>query len=351
MSGLMPSLDRDHRAVTEHLDTWETAELLTHEQVESILAFELAEARAPGRRIPLVAEVVGYVGVALVGAAVASVAGRTWNDLSSPTQLVILAVGTFLFLAAGWPIHRSEEPALARLSGLLWTVSVAALFGFMLTLLFARPEVDETATWAVFALGLVVGLYARVLLVQRSSTLLQLALFAGTVTTLVGVGTWAIDDGSDWLDRWGELAVSAMVLAVALVWAAAGRRGLLQPRPTAYTIAALAALWTPLPLMDEWLGAAVLYGVVIAGLVLASGVWLRSVPCLAIGAVGMFVYVTQASVHYLADTAGLPIALLLAGLVFVAIAVVAVRLRRVAVAAARSSEPSEAIGEAPEEKE
>lgn len=341
--GLTSPVDRDHRAVAEHLITWEGAELLTHEQVEAIRAFERDEERAPGRRIPLVAEVVGYVGVALVGAAVVTIAGRTWNELSSVTQLVILAVGTLLFLAAGWPIHRSEEPALARLAGLLWTMSVAGVFGFMLTLLFARPEVDEPAAWALLALGLAVGLYARVLVMLRSSSLLQLALFAGTVMAVGGVGSWAVDAGWEWVDRWGEVVVSLAVLAIAGAWAAAGRGGLLEPRATAYAIAALAALWTPLPLMDSYMGAAVLYGVVVAGLVLACGVWLRSVPCLGIGAAGMFAYVTASSVHYLADTAGLPLTLLVAGLVFVAIAVAAVRLRRFAVEPEATSAPTDAV--------
>jgi energy-converting hydrogenase Eha subunit B len=102
----------------------------------------------------------------------------------------------------------------------------------------------------------------------------------------------------------------------------------LEPRLTAYSVAALAAIWTPIAVSEEGLGGSLIYGVVISGVVLAVSVWLRSVPSLAIGAVGIFVYLTWSSVHFLADTAGLPIALLLAGLVFVAIAVTAVRYRR-----------------------
>lgn len=333
--------DREHRAVAEHLDRWESASLLSHEQADALREYERAEATAPERRISLVTEVVGYVGVALVAAAAASLASRVWDEWSSTVQLAILATGTLVFLAAGWPIHRSEEPALARLAGVLWTVSVAGAFGFMLTLLFTRAEVDEPAAWAVFALGTVVGVYARTLLVMRTSALLQLALFGATMAAVMGVGSWALDEGWDWLDRNQAYAAAGATLIVAALWAAAGRIGALEPRATAYVVAALAAIWTPIPITNEILGVAVLYGIVVTGVVLAAGVWLRSVPALGIGAFGLFVYVTWSTVHFLGDTAGMPAALLLAGLVFVAIALLATRLHRSASAprAGRSSDP------------
>lgn len=336
-----PIPDREHRAVAEHLDRWESASLLSHEQADALREYERAEATAPGRRIPLVTEVVGYVGVALVAAAAASLTSRFWDEWSSTTQLTMLAVGTLLFLLAGWPMHRSEDPALARLSGVLWTVSVAGAFGFMITLLFTRPEVDEPAAWALFALGAGVGSYARLLLVMRTSTLLHLALFAATMVAVIGVGSWAIDEGWDWLDRNQPYAVSAATLLVAISWAAAGRTGALEPRATAYVVAALAAIWTPIPMTDESLGAALVYGIVVSGVVLAAGVWLRSVPALGIGAFGVFVYVTWSAVHFLRDTAGTPIALLLAGLAFVAVAVGASRLRRFAEAPGSTELPRE----------
>jgi len=334
-----PVPDREHRAVAEHLDRWESASLLSHEQADALREYERAEAAAPGRRIPLVTEVVGYVGVALVAAAAASLASRVWDEWSSTVQLTILAVGTLVFLAVGWPVHRSEEPALARLAGVLWTVSVAGAFGFMLTLLFTRAEVDEPAAWAVFALGTVVGVYARTLLVMRSSALLQLALFAATMAAVMGLGSWAIDEGWDWLDRNQAYAVAGVTLTIAALWAAAGRAGVLEPRATAYVVAALAAIWTPIPITDESVGIAVLYGIVVSGVVLAAAVWLKSVPALGIGAFGLFSYVTWSSVHFLRDTAGTPIALLLAGLLLVVAAVLATRLRRSAAAPGPGSAP------------
>ena len=57
------------------------------------------------------------------------------------------------------------------------------------------------------------------------------------------------------------------------------------------------------------------------------GVWLfrRNIRA---GTVGLFIYLTWAVIRYFGDTLGVPVALLLVGALFIGLAVVAARLRR-----------------------
>jgi hypothetical protein len=319
--------DRDHRSVFEHLDRWESERLLTHAEAEAIRAFEVAEA-GPERRIPLVAEVLGYVGAALVVAAGAVLFGERWTDLSRTVQLLCLGGLTLLFLAPGWPLRRHAEPALRRLSGVLWTVSTCALAGFLAVLLVDRPSGSDVPTWAPFAVAFGTAVYARLLLVAVGvSTSLQLALFGATLGAMAGAGAWAVEGGWGWLENNGDLMFATGLLVLAVSWLVAGRAGVLAPELTADVIGTVGGFIAPLIVMGRWEGVATLLGVVVAAGLLATSVWLRSVAMLALAGIGLFAYLTAAIVYYLADSVGLPIALFASGVALVAVAVMVARLK------------------------
>src|SRR3989304_1563167 len=80
---------------------WVDASLITSEQAEAIRAFE--EVPAEPRRVPLIAEALGYLGAALALAAGIVALGDSWQDLSDAARLgalggavVVLPVGGFL---------------------------------------------------------------------------------------------------------------------------------------------------------------------------------------------------------------------------------------------------------------
>lgn len=77
-------------------------------------------------RVPIVAEVLGYLGAALATAGVMLVVSRFWTDLAASGR-VALAGGAALALGlAGLAVHERVDPALARLRAVLWLASTAA---------------------------------------------------------------------------------------------------------------------------------------------------------------------------------------------------------------------------------
>lgn len=321
------STDREHRSVLEHLARWEDRSLLTHEEADAIRGFERAESReAP--RVPVIAEVVAYLGAALAVAAGFALVGPRWDELSHAQRLVgagVIAVG---LLAAGWFLRSGAEPAVRRLAGVLWTMSVGAAAGFIALLVFDLPAGTDPASWAVLALGVGSGLYALVLLRLRPCAPLQVALYACTLVSVAGAGVWAIDAGWSWLDRMTGWFGWAMV-AVSAAWIVAGTFDVLLPRGTALAVGSAGTAIAPfIAFANQPEGVGLLLGVAVAVSLLAASTFTRNVPMLALGAMALFAYLVGAVVHYLADSIGVPFALLLSGVALLGVAVVVMRLRR-----------------------
>jgi hypothetical protein len=323
-----PISEHDRRVIDEHVACWEAASMLSHEQAEAIRAYERAGTDAPVRRIPLVAELIGYVGVALVLAAAFVLLGEYFGDLSQGAQLAIATVAALVFFAAGWPLHRTAEPALQRLAAVLWTVSIGAFAGALAIAFYGGSDPPESVG-PVVAIWAMTAAYAAVLLRIRASSLLQLGLLGALIATIVSAGTWGVDEGWRWLEDVFPTAVTVVGLVLATAWITLGRAGIISPQATAVALGAVIAAGSPLALLGESVGVGLLVGVAVTAVLLATSVWLRSVPALILGAIGLFGYVTGCAVHFLADSAGLPLALLLSGLLLVGIALLTVRLGRI----------------------
>ncbi len=85
-----------------------------------------------------------------------------------------------------------------------------------------------------------------------------------------------------------------------------------------------------------WIGFGLLLGVATAVALLAASVWLHRTEMLVLGGLGLFGYLVGAIGHFLADSVGLPIALLLSGLVLLGVAIAMARLRKSAVLSVRT---------------
>ena len=317
--------DQDRRLILEHLDTWEANQLLTPQEVRAIREFE-GRPPASARRVPLITEVVGYLGAALaVAAGVALVAPR-WDQIGHVQRVVGAGAVSALTLVAGWLVRKNAEPAIERLAGVLWTLSVAAVAGFTALLVFDVPAGDERVHWAGFFVGVTVAVYARVLHVLRPCAPLLLALFAGTLGALGGAAAWMVEAGWTWPSD-NEWWFGVAMLVFSLLWIVAAKTGVLEPRNAALLIGSISAIWAPM-FASPWQGFALLLGVATAIAMLVMSVALHRTEMLVLGALGLFVYLVGAIVYFLEDSVGLPIALLLSGLVLVGIAIGTARLRR-----------------------
>src|SRR5215813_5626004 len=128
----------------EQLDRWTSAGLINADQAGLIDAAERARADAvPRRRLPMVAEVLGYVGAVLASAAVAVALREFWTHVPPAAWLAFagsLAVG---FLTAGALVRVGGEPAFERLRSVLWLLGTASVAGSVYVLADNYPHLRD----------------------------------------------------------------------------------------------------------------------------------------------------------------------------------------------------------------
>ena len=245
-------------SVRETLARAVAAGVITPEQAERVAA--LADpARPPvparpGVAVPVLGEVLGYLGGAVTIVTAIVLGNELWDSLAVAVRVLVLVAVTAAAVGAGAGLREHRGPA-GRLAGFLWLIAVVALAAAL------------------------VGLLAAVLLWWvRPEALQQLALFGTAVATLVAA-----------LDRRRADALDLAPIAVWLLglgWLAATASGRLRPPAIGWIMGSAAAafglLFVDWP-RSPWLLVAVLTGI---GLV-AVGVRRQRWPVVAIGILGL----------------------------------------------------------------
>jgi len=297
---------------------WVDASLITSEQAEAIRAFE--EVPAEPRRVPLIAEALGYLGAALALAAGIVALGDSWQDLSDAARLGALGGAVVVLLVGGF-LARGDEPAIQRLGSVLWLLSVLTSLWFFSTLFEDTLEVPNDAMrLAVGAAGVA---YGGVLYAVRRKALQQLGLAAGSVVLAWGVGELVTDEKLFEFDVW----IGPAIWLLGVAWLVLTKFEILLPEQTGYSIGAVVALLGPMFREEDQLLGAVL-GIGTAVVLLAASVRLNEIVLLGLGAVGLFIHLVRAIGEAFADTIGMPLVLLASGVLLIAIALAAVRLKR-----------------------
>jgi hypothetical protein len=309
-----------------HLDRWVESSLITRQQRDAILDLERGTTVAT-RRIPLVTEALGYLGLLLIGGALVAILANLDVSLRS-WEMVWGALAVILFVG-GWALRSSSEPALARLAGVQWVASVAALMALALCVSVdllpgnvADNSEEGVRVWA--STGVASAVYAILLYRSRRKAPQLLAAYGTTVIAVPAVILLALSGPSDMSATVGALGGSVLGLA----WLALARLGVAEPRRLASAFAAIAIALSPVWIAPASIPAAITVGMVsTAGLMIASVVW-RETTLLWAGAAGLFIYVAWFIGRYLSDALGLPMALLLGGIALLALAVLTSRLRK-----------------------
>lgn len=175
------------RALGRDLDRWVDASLITRDQADAIRRHEegrvaAALAPKPARRIPVVAEALGYLGGMLGIAGIATLVANSWSDMSSAARLGI-SIGTAVTLVtAGALIHERAEAALARLRGFVWLAGTAGTGLAAGVVAYELFDANWVGTLFLVAAAAVTVLSA-VLWWGRDRPLQQLTLCAGIVVT------------------------------------------------------------------------------------------------------------------------------------------------------------------------
>jgi hypothetical protein len=273
---------------------------------------------SPHGRISLLTEAVGYVGAVLMLAGAGAAIAQGWGDLAEGARLASLVGSALFFLGIGFFARRSSEPALVRLSSVVWLLSTIAVAGALAELSSILEASDETA-FLVVAAGMVA--WAGALYAAQRLVLQHVALYAGVLMTGLA-SVQRIDPGAE---PW----VGAVVAwAIGLGWLALGRRRLVTPWWVAIPLGMLTTLIAPSAIAESSFAAMFLVGIGTAAGVMAFSVHGRFAPGLALGALGLFAYVTGAVVHYFGDSLGVPVALAITGGVILVIAGLSSKLVR-----------------------
>ncbi len=313
------------------LQHWVEAGLIRPEQRDAIVRFERAEQRpiepaagAPSV-VPVVVEVLGYVGIVVVAAAGGLAISQFWPDLDTWAQLMLVGVVTGLVGLGAAFISSSTDAAITRLANFLWLVVTGGVATWIVIFGVAVLDLEEAAP--VFVAGLGTAAVAAVLLWWRRATLQVLALFGALVA--VTISAISFDHHADpWvygLAIWG-LGVGWGLLS----W------GELLPHPRAgYALGSVAALGGSIAVAGDTQVPGIWLGLLTSGLLLTAAVRVRSGVLLGLGIPGLLVFVGWTIAYYVGATGGtgegnlaVTLVILVLGLMLLAGVLVAARSRK-----------------------
>ena len=297
---------------------------------------QAAEGEPGARRISLLTEAAAYLGVILllVGAIIAI--SQRWNDIPRWGQVGVYAGAAVFFLLVGIIVRQVREPAIERLAGVAWFLSVVGVAGAVWLALYHVHWNTDAVT--ILAVGTAVTVYAAALWLVRRRALQNLALFAGLVITILGIAdiiTVPVRTGPA-SPLSPDINLPTPVLAIALplwvfglAWAGLGWRRYVEPLWVTIPCGVILALIAPGFAAGHY-GWVYAIGIATAAAAMAASVPLRNVPLLALGTLAMFGYVTSVAVRYLHESLGVPSALAITGVLIIGLAVVSARLMRAA---------------------
>lgn len=297
--------------IHELLERWQHEGLLDATEVTRIEAAEAARRTTPRptahRTASFIGEALGYVGGALILAALGVLIGRSWADLVFGTQLALTGGGAVVLLVAGFFVSDRMGAPGRRLRAVLWAVSTGLAFGTWM-LISGKEGFDWDARAMVFFSAALGTAQAALLWWQSRHVVMHLVTFA-TLAALVGSLSAYVT---------GEHA-AVTGLSVALfgaVWVLLAAVDVVRPPLPAFIAGSIVAVMAAQATTDRTWGA--VFVLVMAAAVIAFAVWRRSLPVLAVGTYGVLTGVPAAADRLFPGSLGVALGLLVAGVVLVA---------------------------------
>ena len=308
--------------ILRHLDLWAKKGLVTPQEAAAIREFESAGGDVGPRRIAPIVQALLYMGTALTLAALGTIYWQLYKELPTAARVTIPALLAAVLAVSGWFTTRHSDPDVRRFGGVLWLLSTGAFAGFMSELIMR----DELAgDWSLLLVGVGATVWAGALAILSPQATTQIGLFGTAIVAVAGL-TSALTSGftNETDTSWVALPLGLLGLG----WIVAGRTRLLRPVVLAYVLGGALALFAPTLLFNTDMGEGppLLLGSVIAAGLLGASAWLRSPALIAVGAVGLYVYSFGAIWGYFGDSIGMPLVLLIGGVLLLAIAFGAIRL-------------------------
>ena len=313
------------RDISESLGEWRSAGLITAKQVKDITSYERRLAVTPpktssdGRAAP-VAEAIGYVGAVIALAAVGILLGDRWADLNYGGRLAIVGLLTVVVAGAAFTLRGNPREPIQRLVSVL---TVGAIGGVAwLTVIVVTEATEWQMRDVMLTVALVVFVLAAALYLVRRRALPQLAVL---ISLLVLVGTVFSRPAFTGGVSWGAIGVWAV--GVAWVLLALGRWH--EPPELAIATGSAAALIGAITAAaGDGRGWLLWLGLATAAALMWRGVILDTTLMVAIGAIGVLIFVPQIVLEVFPRGSGAIVAMLVTGLLLVIFAVGIARERQ-----------------------
>ena len=215
---------RRGRSDPDELDRWVGAGLISDQQRQAIISFEvgppevgapevgppevgvnrptlptppirLAVARSAGqgRRIPPVAEALGYLGGVLAIIGLTMLVSKYWTDMATGGRLAMSGGAAIALLAGGALVREEADPALARLRWFVWTVATAATALFVLVLTRDAFDANDNRIIALTCVASIAALNAALWWWRERPIQQLVCLVAVVVAVGLAVAEWSGD--------------------------------------------------------------------------------------------------------------------------------------------------------------
>lgn len=298
----------------EDLDRWVAVGLIDAETAQAIANFE--SGRSQKGRVGRGMEALAYLGAVLVLIALTVLAGQFWDRIEPWGRLILSSVVTLVLFTVGLMFARSEEPAVNRAQTFAWLLAVAAVALTMGVAVDDLAAVDQPHAFLWVALSSLLA--STTLWVFRKSVLQMVALGASAGTTVVAILS-QIPASPDWAFGLGFAGLGVVWLL--LTWA-----GVFRPARTGYAIAGVGMLLVAFPEGTNlpW----PVLGLLVGLSLMALSVLIEENILLGLGVAGLFIYIPMTIFEVFGDSLGVPVALLITGLILLAVVVATMRVRK-----------------------
>ncbi len=295
-----------------------------------------------GSRIAI--EIAGYTGVAFAVAGVATLLIQYWDDIGTAGRIAVPLVAGVAIYVVALAVEKGPEASSRRLSQALFAAAVTgvaaaagmagysiaeAVFGPVPKVQTEYVASQDLGGWGALAAGMA-ALVAGIVTWWRHKGALTLAV-AGVASyvTVTAATQLLFTSVPFWL-------TGAAMLVVGTVWLVLGLTDRIEQANTAVAIGSVMSIFGVLMFQDDpsgdpqrWFAIA---GMALSFTFIALSIWLKRGVLLGFGAAGVVLFAFAGVQTYFEGRVGGPIALLIAGVVFIAmavlVAVVLPRLRR-----------------------
>lgn len=303
------------------LEEWTSAGLITPDQALAITAFETnkvvvaAHVERPSRRIPAVAEALGYLGGILGIVGLVMLIASYWQDMTGAVRLAVALIGSVLTVVAGALIPVDGEAALLRLRWFLWTVATAAagVAGGVIVYDLMGRDASRQESQVALGVALAVMVVSAGLWALRERPVQQATMLGGAAVAIGCAATqW-------WSNGPSGLLVAGFGVMVIVAWLSLS----VPSEAVALPVGAIITVAGAGMATDEWMGAGSILLVVSATACVVTGALIahrRGEPVggtgfadrlrsagptglVIVGSVAMLQAVPMATVHFADDAA------------------------------------------------